>query len=196
MNTNLKSILLGAACAAAFGSAALACNMNVDNNNVVRDIRGNQVTDVRGNCVFTKWKDGSDKCNTTKPVHHDGGLTLNERTVYFGFDSATLTPESVYKLNRLLGNLEASGKKWNTTIVGHADKMGDASYNQSLSARRANAVRNYLTSHGKKVVISSVSAEGKNDPVTEGCDNAGARASTINCLQPDRRVEIRLTPAM
>ena len=195
MNTNLKGILLGAACAATFGSAALACSMNVDNNNVVRDVRGNQVTDVRGNCVFTKWKDGSDKCNAPKAAHQDG-LTLNERTIYFAFDSANLSPESVYKLNRLLGKLEASGKQWNTTIVGHADKLGDAAYNQALSARRANAVRNYLTSHGKKVVISSVSAEGKNAPVTEGCEKAGGHTSTINCLQPDRRVEIRLTPAM
>ncbi len=199
MKTTFKSLILGAVMATSvIGSAYASCHMgSVDDNNVVNDMRGNQVTDVRGNCVYTKWKDGSNKCGAAahKDMGDSSGLTLNERTIYFSFDSATLTPEGVYKLNRMLGNLETSGKQWTATIVGHADKMGDAGYNQALSNRRANTVKSYLASHGmKNATVSSLTAQGENFPVTTGCDAAGAKASTINCLQPDRRVEIRLTP--
>lgn len=194
MKKTFKNIVLGAACAAAFGGAAFACHHeDISNNNVVKDARGNQVTDVRGNCIHTKWKDGSDKCNAA-PAAEASGFTLNERTIYFSFDSDKLSPEGVYKLNRLLGKLATTSGKWNLTIVGHADKLGDAGYNQALSARRAEAVRKYLTAHGIKANIGSVTAEGKNAPVTEGCEKSDSRAGTIGCLQPDRRVEIKFTP--
>jgi outer membrane protein OmpA-like peptidoglycan-associated protein len=188
MKNIIKTAAMLTVCSFALSAPAMACHHeNLDEHNVVRDVRGNVVKDVRGNCVYTKWKDGSDRC-TPAPVAD--GLTLNERTIYFGFDSATLTPEGVYKLNRLLGKLAATDKKWNATIIGHADKLGDAGYNQALSARRAEAVRKYLVTHGLKANIGAVTHEGENAPVTTGCEGA---PNAIGCLQPDRRVEIKLT---
>lgn len=194
MFNSLKTLSFGLVLASTLAAPAFACNGgDVSNNLVVNDMRGANVKDVRGNCIYTKWTEGTNTCGT---VPSFDGITLNERTIYFSFNSANLGPEAVYKLNRLLGKIKSSGQVLSATIVGHADHLGDATYNQSLSARRANAVKNYLASHGfENTQVTTVTAEGENAPVTEGCDKAGGKGATINCLQPDRRVEVQLSVA-
>ncbi len=186
-----KKLSLAAVIAAGIATSAFAC---MNDNLVVNDVRNNQVHDVRGNCVYTKWTNGTNKCGTIAAGTAFAGLTENERTVYFDFDSDKLTPTAVYKLNRLLQRIKDSGQVLTASIVGHADHLGDASYNQALSARRATAVKSYLDSQGfSNSQVLTVTAEGENAPITEGCDKAGGKSQTINCLQPDRRVEIHLT---
>lgn len=194
---NFKTLSLSVIAAVCIASSASACWKD---NTVVTDMRASNVTDARGNCVFTKWKEGANKCAAAPAAVKAAApgnaplATLNERTIYFDFDSAELTATSIYKLNRLLGKIKASGRVLSASIVGHADMMGDPAYNQALSARRATAVKNYLASQGfNNAQVTTVTAEGENAPVTQGCDKAGARAQAINCLQPDRRVEIQLT---
>jgi outer membrane protein OmpA-like peptidoglycan-associated protein len=203
MFTTLKKLSLGLVLASTLAAPAMACHhegmsgSDLSNNLVVNDMRGQQVKDLRGNCIYTKWTEGTNTCGSVAAAPAAAaGISQNERTIYFGFNSATLSAESVYKLNRLLGKIKDSGSVLSATIVGHADHMGDAAYNQSLSARRANAVRSYLASHGfSNTKVTTVTAEGENAPVTEGCDKAGAKGATINCLQPDRRVEVQLNVA-
>jgi outer membrane protein OmpA-like peptidoglycan-associated protein len=67
--------------------------------------------------------------------------------VHFDFDRYTLRPEAT----RILDEAVAAMQKDATlrlTIEGHTCNIGTAEYNLALGERRANAVRDYLTSRG------------------------------------------------
>ncbi len=78
-------------------------------------------------------------------------------------------------------------------IAGHTDRLGSDTYNDSLSARRAATVLEYLGSLGVKAAKSEAIGKGEREPVTTQCSNKLPRAEQIACLQPDRRVTIEVT---
>jgi OOP family OmpA-OmpF porin len=108
-------------------------------------------------------------------------------TELFGFDSARLNP-SQPKLDEIANVLNANSGIDNVVITGYADRLGNAKYNQKLSERRAQAVKDYLV--GKGVAGSRLNAVGKGEanPVVECNDKK--RADLIKCLEPNRRVEV------
>lgn len=63
--------------------------------------------------------------------------------VLFAFDSAKLSPEASNVLDDIVATLEKE-KATRVTITGYTDSIGSAGYNQSLSRRRAGAVRDHL----------------------------------------------------
>ncbi len=66
--------------------------------------------------------------------------------VRFAFDSANLTPPAREVLTQLGIAMKAPALAGNTFLIeGHTDAVGSDSYNQSLSERRAAAVRDFLT---------------------------------------------------
>ena len=67
--------------------------------------------------------------------------------IYFDYDESTLTDESRDRLARN-ADLLKSQPQFLVTIEGHADSRGTNEYNLALGERRANAVRDYLTSLG------------------------------------------------
>jgi OmpA-OmpF porin, OOP family len=111
----------------------------------------------------------------------------------FDFDKAVLRPEGKAKLDKLSGDMKAI-KLEVIIAVGHADRLGKDAYNQKLSERRAAAVKDYLVSKG--VEANRVYAEGKGEkqPVTAGkCGKSEKKTKQlVECLQPDRRVEIEV----
>lgn len=75
------------------------------------------------------------------------GNDVTLRNIYFEFDSADLTAESVDGINEIHDFLlEYPDVK--IEIVGHTDDMGDEKYNQALSERRAEAVATALVNKG------------------------------------------------
>jgi OOP family OmpA-OmpF porin len=110
----------------------------------------------------------------------------------FDFNKATLRTEGQQKLDKLVADLK--GMKLEVIIaVGHADRLGSDTYNQKLSEKRAAAVKTYLV--GKGVEPNRVYTEGKGEkqPVTKANDCKGPKSKkVIDCLQPDRRVEIEV----
>jgi len=114
----------------------------------------------------------------------------------FDFDKAVLRPDGKAKLDKLVEDLK--GLKLEVIIaVGHTDRIGTDKYNQKLSERRAAAVKNYLVSKG--IDANRIYAEGKGEkqPVTgDKCKKMGPEnrknKKLIECLQPDRRVEIEV----
>lgn len=111
----------------------------------------------------------------------------------FDFDKATLRPEGKAKFDKLVEDI----KGINLEVIiaaGHADRIGSDQYNQGLSERRAAAVKDYLV--GKGIDANRVYAEGKGEkqPVTgDKCGTSVKRTKKlIECLQPDRRVEIEI----
>ncbi len=111
----------------------------------------------------------------------------------FDFNKAVLRPEGKAKFDKLVADIK--GIKLEVIIaVGHADRIGKDAYNQKLSERRAAAVKDYLVSKG--VEANRVYAEGKGEkqPVTgDKCGKGDVKSKkVIDCLQPDRRVEIEV----
>src|SRR3954453_6572814 len=65
--------------------------------------------------------------------------------VFFESDSSELTPQSVATLEKQAQWLRPHNR-YSFTVEGHADERGTREYNIALGARRAQAVRDYLTS--------------------------------------------------
>jgi len=110
----------------------------------------------------------------------------------FDFDKAVLRDEGKAKLDKL--SEDVKGLNLEVIIAtGHADRFGTDAYNQKLSEKRAQAVKAYLTDKG--IEANRVFAEGKGEtqPVTKPGDCKGPKSKkVIDCLQPDRRVDIEV----
>ena len=107
--------------------------------------------------------------------------------VTFASDSADLASGAEAQLQTVAGQLAQYPDGGTLTIVGHTDDVQDDAYNQTLSEKRANAVKTrlaQLTSLDKWQ--TSVSGKGESEPkVNDTSDEARAA---------NRRVEITLTP--
>jgi OOP family OmpA-OmpF porin len=112
----------------------------------------------------------------------------------FDFNKSTLRPGAIQSLDELSTKLSGHANQIQSVkVYGHTDRIGSPAYNQTLSEARADAVKDYLISHG--VPAGKVSAEGKgsSDPVTTDCTGTKRTKALIQCLQPDRRVEVHIT---
>jgi OmpA-OmpF porin, OOP family len=110
--------------------------------------------------------------------------------VYFDFDRAELPAAESAKLASML-----DGGFKRIDAVGHADRIGPAAYNRRLSQRRADAVRDYLVRNKVDSALVRTTAKGEVEPASgDGCVDMGpetrANRGLLECLQPDRRVEV------
>jgi len=122
-------------------------------------------------------------------------LTLSSELL-FDFDRAVLRPAGQSKLDELAGELKGA-KVDHVAATGYAGRIGSESYNQNLSERRAQAVKDYLVQKGIDPQRAQTEGKGESDPVTGNeCRNLGrewyGNAKLVACLQPDRRVEIEV----
>jgi len=117
-------------------------------------------------------------------------------TVLFDYDRSEVRPVEAPKLDEFAARLK--GRTYDRLeAVGHADRIGAEAYNLALSRRRAEAVRDYLAGKGVEAKRVRAEAVGETEPVTgETCKNLGPAGrknrKLIECLQPDRRAELRL----
>ncbi len=120
-----------------------------------------------------------------EPLH----ITLDAET-HFNFDKYQLRPTGQAKVDQLLAEL--AQRQYDAIVVtGHTDRIGTKAYNETLSERRALSVKRYLTKRGidgKKIQARGVGAA---EPVTppDACEGLH-RPKMIQCLAPDRRVEL------
>jgi OOP family OmpA-OmpF porin len=110
----------------------------------------------------------------------------------FDFNKADLRAEGKAKLDKLATDIK--GIKLEVIIaVGHADRFGTDAYNQKLSEKRAEAVKAYLVSKGVEPNRVYTEGKGKKQPVTKADQCKGPKSKkVVDCLQPDRRVEIEV----
>jgi OOP family OmpA-OmpF porin len=106
----------------------------------------------------------------------------------FAFDSDRITPLGQRALDEALERMGNPVSLDRIDIVGHADRIGGEAYNEELSLRRAQAVRDYLQSKGVPARTMAVEGRGSREPVVE-CDQAD-RQALRTCLAPNRRVEL------
>ena len=135
--------------------------------------------------------DSRDMCpNTLAGGKVDGqGCLLKNQTISFnniGFElnSAKITASSRPTLDKLAESLKAQ-TDFNVEIGGHTDSSGSAEYNETLSDKRANSVREYLIEQGVAEERLTSRGYGEVDPVASN-ETASGRAM-------NRRVEFRVS---
>jgi outer membrane protein OmpA-like peptidoglycan-associated protein len=104
--------------------------------------------------------------------------------VYFGWESEALTPEAVGILDTVVAAYQSRPDRDTVRVLvaGHDDGASDPAAGMGVSQRRANRVRDYLTSRG--IPPSAVSAE--------ALGNSSPRVATPDGVREpqNRRVEI------
>jgi OmpA-OmpF porin, OOP family len=122
-------------------------------------------------------------------------LTLGASEL-FGFNQATLTAQGRKKLDAEV--IERSRREYSDIKVinvnGHTDRIGAPEANQKLSQRRADAVKAYLVAKGFDPAKIETHGFGKTMPV-KSCPAIKERKALIDCLAPNRRVEIEIQGA-
>jgi len=109
------------------------------------------------------------------------GLIVSLSDVLFDFNQASLKPGAREKLAKVSGIL-LTYPTLHMNVEGHTDSVGTDDYNLKLSQRRADAVRDYLTSNGINPANVQAVGLGKDGPVASN-DTAAGR-------QQNRRVEM------
>jgi outer membrane protein OmpA-like peptidoglycan-associated protein len=108
--------------------------------------------------------------------------------ILFDFDKWNIRPEAEGTLKKVADVIQASGSS-QVMIAGHTDAKGSEQYNQTLSRKRAESVKNWLikNANADAKIIKTV-GYGETKPVAantkpDGSDNPEGR-------QKNRRVEI------
>jgi outer membrane protein OmpA-like peptidoglycan-associated protein len=110
-------------------------------------------------------------------------MNLGGDHLKFEFNRAELSAKDRELLARIAGIL-ITAHDYTISVNGHTDDVGTAAYNQKLSERRAQAVRDYLVEAGLQPEILSVTGHGKSLPLVRGTSDT-ARAK-------NRRVELAI----
>lgn len=106
-----------------------------------------------------------------------------EETVLFDTDKAEIKPTATRALSEIGASIGRRHGKSQVRIMGFADSRGDKNYNKELSAKRAEAVKNWFTkSAGISAARISIEPMGESAPV--------ASNATAEGRQQNRRVEI------
>jgi outer membrane protein OmpA-like peptidoglycan-associated protein len=192
-NTMTRTLLAGSLAWIAFSTPTLA-----------GDLSQQQILDALAPRMMTRSltaveRTGPDHQALIDNLRHRGtrSLTTSERNeiasmsserpavdlqIYFDFDSAAITPKAVPQLTNLGNALTKAELKGSViTINGHTDAKGTDTYNQQLSERRAETIKQYLVDHFQ---LSSENL------VAVGFGKQGPKNTTDPFAPENRRVEV------
>ena len=119
------------------------------------------------------------------PVTSAPAANTTDFTVYFEFDSWTLTAEDLKVITDVINSARTGGQT-HINIVGHTDTSGSAEYNQKLSVHRANVVVEALVDLGARRTAIKATGVGEADLAVATADEvkeAKNRRAVID-LQP------------
>ena len=110
-----------------------------------------------------------------------------DEAALFDVDKADLKPQGKEQIKKYRDGAQAEMSRADKIrVTGHTDSTGSADYNQKLSMRRAEAVRDYLVSLGADRSKMEVSGMGEANPIADNKTREG-RAQ-------NRRVELIVNP--
>jgi peptidoglycan-associated lipoprotein len=111
---------------------------------------------------------------------------LRSVSVFFEFDSATLTSDAREKLSAV-GNVLARYPDLKVRIEGNCDERGTEQYNLALGQRRAEGVKRYIADLGAKPNQLTAISFGSEKPKATGHDE--------EAWQQNRRADLAAVPA-
>lgn len=205
MRRTLINLAVAAACGGlAMSTTASAHEGGTANEGYVGDSSGHLVLDGSGDCVRTSsWTKelalaecDPDLVPKPEPVVEAAPAPAPAPAPQAVTESVSLSAGALFDVNKdtlkpagqeELRTLAARIKTINIEhidIAGHTDSTGAEAYNQDLSVRRANAVKNFLIDQGIDPRIMSTIGYGESRPIADNRTSAG-RAQ-------NRRVEVTL----
>ena len=112
------------------------------------------------------------------------------KPIAFAFNDARLSNDAKAELEREGLPKIVEIREMRYIVQGHADRLGAAAYNQRLSERRAESVRDYLVEKG--VPAQDITAVGLGASAPQAICEHKSRRALIECLAPDRRVSVEI----
>lgn len=143
----------------------------VDGAGVALDTDLDGVIDLYDKCVTVPGPVENNGCPTT-PVT-SGTVTDNTRTlegIEFDLNSDRILPSNTPILNNAVSYINSSDGSYN--VIGATDTRGTDAYNQKLSERRANNVKNYLIKNGVQSGKLNAIGRGEKDLKYPECEPA------------------------
>jgi outer membrane protein OmpA-like peptidoglycan-associated protein len=104
--------------------------------------------------------------------------------IYFEYDKATLTPEGLDNTKRAATLVKNMDRLRKVTVEGHCDWRGTDAYNDALSMRRANTVKNKMIELGVDAAILDAVGYGERHPIASNETSLG--------MALNRRVEFKI----
>jgi len=178
-------------------NVAVAHEAGTVNSGYVGDSQKHYITHSTGDCVRTgHWKkeDQTVDCGLVPvakapPPPPPAAPTYEKFTLaaeaLFDHDKSVVKQAGKDALHALDNKIKSKGATVvDIDVIGHTDSDGTEEYNQALSVRRANAVRDFMVSEGIDASIIDVSGKGELSPIA---DNRTREGRALN-----RRVEIHV----
>ncbi|PIE50913.1 MAG: hypothetical protein CSA38_00825 [Flavobacteriales bacterium] len=188
-NKEQRGTAIGAGAGAVIGGV-LGNNIGKGGNGALGAVLGGVIGGVVGNRIGNKMDKQAKEIQQTLPgaeverVGEGIKITMKENMVNFQFNSSALGTVAKANLNKLAKVLKHNPDT-NINIYGHTDSKGSDAYNQTLSEKRANAVKKYLISKGIASSRMFTMGMGETEPKATN-DTAAGRAE-------NRRVEFAIT---
>lgn len=177
-----KGVLIGGAGGAAAGGL-IGGKKNAGQGAIIGGAVGALSGGLIGNYMD---KQARELASVAEVKRTEDGITVTMRDkILFDTGQSALksgSKDSLTKIAEVLNKYD----KTEVTIIGHTDNVGSATYNQSLSQRRANAVQLFLV--GRKVHTSRMK------PMGMGFDQPVSSNATPEGKAENRRVELHITP--
>ena len=178
-------------------NVAVAHEAGTVNSGYVGDSQKHYITHSTGDCVRTgHWKkeDQTVDCGLVPvakkaPPPPPAAPTYEKFTLaaeaLFDHDKSVVKQAGKDALHALDNKIKSKGATVvDIDVIGHTDSDGSEEYNQALSIRRANAVKDFMVSEGIDASIIDVSGKGELSPIA---DNRTREGRALN-----RRVEIHV----
>jgi len=143
----------------------------VDGSGVALDVDLDGVIDLYDKCVTVPGPVENNGCPLT--TANSGAVTEAETKlegIEFDLNSDRILSSNTPILNNAVNYINSSNGAY--TVIGTTDTRGSESYNQNLSEKRANSVKNYLIKNGVESTKLDAKGKGKNDLKYPECDPA------------------------
>ncbi|WP_379963372.1 OmpA family protein [Epilithonimonas sp. UC225_85] len=145
----------------------------VDGSGVALDVDLDGVIDLNDKCVTVPGPVENNGCPLTNTNASNGPVSSDETAISaieFDLNSDRILPSNTPILNSAVSYINTSNGTY--TVIGATDTRGSESYNQALSQRRADNVKQFLITNGVNSSKLDAQGNGKFDLKYPECDPA------------------------